>query len=350
MILAGILGVVHSARYGPGQSRVEAFLLSALKGATQVRYQHGLQLLNRELASRDLRWYDMDEAEQDLFLSEWLVEGYEEGLSRSDFGALLSALGRLNPRVRYKTAWKVYDTWGVLQPPQQAPAAPPELITAMMVASFAIGRAELAMVICLCYSALLRVGESLQLTFKDVFFSGGSLVLCLARTKRGMEQKVVLTNTIVVTWMSRFLALVTPEAPDARIFSMSYASVLRWVKRLSALLGAESIQLTTHSFRRSGASELARRNVPFSDIMLFGRWLSDRSAREYIRKGEVAVLVSAADRVRWAQWCQVIPFVWHLQTAILAADVEIASQRQVTQGSFDNLERLVFKLFQLQHI
>ena len=60
----------------------------------------------------------------------------------------------------------------------------------MMVASFAIGRAELAMVICLCYSALLRVGESLQLTFKDVFFSGGSLVLCLARTKRGMEQKV----------------------------------------------------------------------------------------------------------------------------------------------------------------
>ena len=68
MILAGILGVVHSARYGPGQSRVEAFLLSALKGATQVRYQHGLQLLNRELASRDLRWYDMDEAEQDLFL------------------------------------------------------------------------------------------------------------------------------------------------------------------------------------------------------------------------------------------------------------------------------------------
>ena len=101
--------------------------------------------------------------------------------------------------------------------------------------------------------------------------------------------------------------------------------------------------------------KLARRNVPFSDIMLFGRWLSNRSAREYICKGEVAVLrastvVSAADRVRWAQWCQVIPFVWHLQTAILAADVEIASQRQVTQGSFDNLERLVFKLFQLQHI
>ena len=107
----------------------------------------------------------------------------------------------------------------------------------------------------------------------------------------------MLTNTIVVTWMSRFLALVTPEAPDARIFSMSYASVLRWVKRLSALLGAESIQLTTHSFRRSGASGISSTQMfHFSDIMLFGRWLSDRSAREYIRKGEVAVLVSAADR------------------------------------------------------
>ena len=298
-----------------------------------------------------MRWHEMNEEEQDLFLSEWLVEGYEEGLGRSDFGSLLSALGRLNPRARYKIAWKVYDTWGVLQPPQQAPAAPPELITAMMVAAFAIGRAELGMIVCLCYSALLRVGESLQLTFRDVFFTGGVLVLCLAHTKRGMEQKVVLTNSLVIAWMSRYLAMVMDDKPESRIFSMSYASVLRWVKRLSSMLGAEAIQLTTHSFRRSGASELARRNVPITDIMMFGRWLSDRSAREYIRKGEVAILrastiVSAADRIRWAQWCRVLPFVWHLQTAILAADVEIASQRQVTQGSFDKLERLVFRLFQ----
>ena len=80
MILAAILGVVHSARYGPGQSRVEAFLLSALKGATQVRYQHGLQLLNRELASRDLRWYDMDEAEQISFLANGWLRDTRRGL------------------------------------------------------------------------------------------------------------------------------------------------------------------------------------------------------------------------------------------------------------------------------
>ena len=45
-----------------------------------------------------------------------------------------------------------------------------------------------------------------------------------------------------------------------------------------------------HSLRRSGASELSRLGVPLPDLLLYGRWLSERSAREYIRRGEVAVL------------------------------------------------------------
>lgn len=61
------------------------------------------------------------------------------------------------------------------------------------------------------------------------------------------------------------------------------------MRKLGDLLGAGHLGLTTHSFRRSGASELARQGVSMPDILLYGRWLSERSAREYIRKGEVAI-------------------------------------------------------------
>jgi hypothetical protein len=81
-----------------------------------------------------------------------------------------------------------------------------------------------------------------------------------------------------------------PGKPEDRFFPISYGSALRWLKRLADLLGAGALKLTTHTLRRSGASELSRQAVPLADILNFGRWLSERSAREYIRRGEVAVL------------------------------------------------------------
>jgi hypothetical protein len=47
--------------------------------------------------------------------------------------------------------------------------------------------------------------------------------------------------------------------------------------------------ISTHSFRRSGASELSRMGMPLQDILLYGRWSTERAALEYIRQGAVAV-------------------------------------------------------------
>ena len=270
ILLAGILGLASSARLGLGRHRVEAFLLKSLRDATREKYQQAIQLLNREILQTQTDWASLTEAEQDLFLAEWLVDGYEQGSGRTEYGYVLSALGRMNPRVRYKTAWRVFEVWGSLQPPQQAPAAPPELLTAMMVAAFALNRAPLGILICVCFSGLLRVGEALQLRWSDIFFAAGNVTLCLGQTKGGMEQKVVISNGTVFEWLGRFGAQHGACATDTKVFDMSYSSVLRWVKKLALLLAGEEIKLTTHSFRRSGASELCRQGVAIADICLFG--------------------------------------------------------------------------------
>eukprot|EP00974_Lingulodinium_polyedra_P009386 898850-Lingulodinium_polyedra.AAC.1 len=61
-----------------------------------------------------------------------------------------------------------------------------------------------------------------------------------------------------------------PRSGGARLFPVSYGRVLHWLRKLTSALGLSQLALTTHSFRRGGASELLRLNVPFADIALMG--------------------------------------------------------------------------------
>ena len=63
------------------------------------------------------------------------------------------------------------------------------------------------------------------------------------------------------------------------MLQISYSSALRWVRKLSELLGADSLPLTTHTFRRSGAAELSRQGMTMADIPLYGWWSLERAAR-----------------------------------------------------------------------
>ena len=140
-----------------------------------------------------------------------------------------------------------------------------------------------------CFAALLRVGEGLGLRRRDVVIGGGSCVFLLGRTKRGLEQKVAVTSPSVVAWVEAHVARHPMESHD-RLLPVSYATYLRWLRAAAVALGAGTLGISTHSLRRSGASEISRLGMPLQDLLLYGRWLSERSAREYIRRGEVAVL------------------------------------------------------------
>lgn len=62
---------------------------------------------------------------------------------------------------------------------------------------------------------------------------------------------------------------------------------------------------------------MSRQGMPLSEILLYGRWLSERAARDYIRKGEVAVIrarqiISGSDWKRVTNWCALAPQAWAL--------------------------------------
>ena len=232
---------------GNGLTRIQAFLLNTLRPSTIQKYTKALQSLSNELKVQQWSWNAMSEEEQDMFLAEWVLDGFESGASKNDFSWALSAIQKIHPRLRIKVAWKVLDAWSTLVPVKQAPAAPPELLQAMVVLSLVLGRPQLSLVMLLAYAGLLRIREALTLRCGDLVLQGQSVILCLGRTKGGLEHKVILTNSSVVHWVSNFLARFPPTRPQHGMFSISYSSALRWVQKLAALLGASDLHLTTHT-------------------------------------------------------------------------------------------------------
>ena len=334
---------------GHGLSRMQTFLLKTLRPSTQDKYLQALAHLNSDLTVAGIVWVELTEAEQDSFLAEWVLDGYESGRGRQDYGCALSAVQKVNPRCVYKTAWKVYDAWGVEAPPRQAPAAPPELITAMILCALLLNRPQLATVMLFCYSGLLRVREALHLRCGDVFVLPDSVTLCLGLTKRGMEQKVVLRHRHLVEWVTNFLRRFPMGTPSSPLFSISYSSVLRWVKKLASFFGAGDLNITTHSFRRSGASELSRQGIPLADILLFGRWLRERSARDYIRRGEVAVLrvrglLQPGHQQRLHRWGALYGHIWFLFDVLHSGRSANPYLSRLDQVKFDLFERHVLQL------
>lgn len=276
-----------SERKDSPRTRIQAFLLASLAPSSRLKYQEALAIFHSELQELRIDWADASEEEKDWVLAEFGFQ-YENGESKQLFQTVLSAISRTAPRLRLRVAWKLHDAWTVQTPPRQAPAVPPEAIYAMSALAICIQRPLAGLAIMMCFSGLLRAREALTLRRQDVYVTAGEVTLLLRRTKRGLEQSVCLRNAVVWAWVLARLADMDGD-PMTWLIPISYGTLLTWVLRLPVLLGLTSVRLTTHSLRRSGASELHRRGVPLADLLLFGRWLTERAAREYIRKGAVAV-------------------------------------------------------------
>jgi integrase len=87
------------------------------------------------------------------------------------------------------------------------------------------------------------------------------------------------------------------------VFNLSYGKMSYWIRKLSAALGFATLRLTSHSFRRGGASYLLASGLPVADVCVYGRWNSMSSAQEYLRQGEVYMtrMRGAFSAAAWAR-------------------------------------------------
>lgn len=292
---------VETMEIGNMPSKLQHFLLSILQSKSRQLYTNALNDFRAEIEARHVDWAHFGEEDRDIFLAEYVLEVKEGGGKRQACQILCAALHKIYPRHAYVTTRKVLEVWKAEEPTHQAPACPPEVAYALVSCSLAMGQPGVAACILLCFTGLLRVSEALHLRWQDMVFVEQVVVLILAKTKRGVDQKVVLTHPSTVEWLRLYRARHFTKDPEF-ICPLSYSKIRYWLPKLCKGLHLEQLALTSHSFRRGGASTLLHQGVALADIAVHGRWASDTSCREYLRRGEMFLLrfQSSVESAVWA--------------------------------------------------
>lgn len=238
---------------------------------------------------RHLPWSSWGEALQDEWLGEYILESKEAGVARQKMVILCAALRKIFPRAKFVIAKRVLEVWQHELPVKQAPACPAEIAYALAASALIVRQPGMAIAVMLCFTGLLRVSEALGATWDNFFFLDHQAVLLLGKTKRGIDDRVVFTHSHTLAWLLRYRKLYYQQGqPFVR--GISYSKFRYWLRKLSLVLGLAPLNLTSHSFRRGGASTMLQNGVPVSNIAVHGRWAGESSCREYLRRGELYML------------------------------------------------------------
>ena len=246
--------------------------------------------------------FDLTEEELDFLLADWILELKETGVSKQvALDTMSSTQKAFAGRRKFKAAFHVCDGWDREAPPQQAMPMPEVVAMAACSAMHAAGWHAEGVLTLVCFCGLLRIGEGLGLRVKDVLLPsmhgfGPAVVLLLRTTKRGApdSDKIILTAPNVVQYLELYLAfarrnhLITDN--NSPFCNSNYNAFARRLEKAVVVLGFQPRTFRSHSLRRGGATQLAMNGWGLRDLMLAGRWASERSCRLYVMKGEVAVM------------------------------------------------------------
>ena len=267
-------------------SRVQRFLLGNLQKGTAHQYRQALAAFSSDLVSDGVAWHKLCEEERDAYLADHFVGLAETpGASLGPCSVLLAALHKITPHHRYRASGKVLEAWRAGRGIRQAPAMPETLVNAIAALSLAAENLSFGTLAKTCFAGLLRVGEALALRPGDCLFVEGRIILVLRQTKRGLQEKVLIDDRCTVLMLR---ALWKRNQHMTLLFAQtSYSRAMRHLRLVSKCLGVEAYGFTSHSWRRGGASSRLLAGQGIDDICVLGRWASLRSARLYIRRGEV---------------------------------------------------------------
>ena len=231
-----------------------------------------------------------------MILAEYILDLRDEPTkSVQDARITVSAIQKLWPRRKYSASWAVVAGWAREQGPREAPPLGASLAYSMVAAAILAGQPAVAVALFLAWEGMLRIGEALGLRRGDVHRTQDGLVLLLPKTKRGLNERVLIKAPGAVRWLLRFLEL-HKRSPEDRVSGASYASVRAWIPKLARFLGADGVAWRSHSFRRGSATHCwLHLGWPLADVALFGRWASESSCRLYIRSAEAALVRQDAD-------------------------------------------------------
>ena len=227
--------------------------------------------------------------ELDAVVSDYLEFLWAEGSGRTEGSNILAALQDSQPHLKGKLpqSWRLMKTWVVNEVPNRAPPLPLEFLEVMVGYSLFKQRTQFALSLLLGYFGLLRTGELLSLTAKQISVScpRGPAVISLGLTKAGKRQGAAESVTIQVEDVCRRLFQWKNHVKGTAHLTGSPYSWRKTFNDTLHALGLNKVDFRPYSLRRGGATHFFSTQGMFDKLLVLGRWQSAKTARIYVNQG-----------------------------------------------------------------
>lgn len=191
-------------------------------------------------------------------------------------------------------AWSLVKTWQKLAPINRAYPASPEMALGLAGAAVSVGQPLLAALVLVTFDAMLRTKELRDLTYDDITFAEGGVILRLSETKMGVRTGKVQFVVVRTPAAVNLLRVAAERAqPTDHLCPYTYVQLQRLLKSLLAVASIPPARWSWYSFRRGGACHDFLLGANLERTMQRGRWSAVTSARVYIEEA-VADLVDVS--------------------------------------------------------
>lgn len=207
-------------------------------------------------------------------------------------GHVMSGLRRFLPEARWKVprSRQFFTNWQSVHVSRQAPPLPAEVAMAFAGLAVTTQQVPLACVFLIGYLAFLRTGEmaNLQPAKLALDHSEGRILIALpsTQTSRQREETVCVEDARLTQLVSVALRQLNGRAfwpHSLRSFRTAFAQFISFFE-------LEEFNFTPYSVRRGGASNAFAAGVTFDELLIRGRWQSNRTARLYLDTGRAALI------------------------------------------------------------
>ena len=184
-------------------------------------------------------------------------------------------------------SWKLFQVWRRLEVPSRAPPLSQRLVRSLAAYEIAHHNLEMASLLLLGFTCLLRTGELLELTAGDILLRDNDGIVSLRNTKSGVRHNAreaihfddMITIETVRTLLQVKFRTNTSAGP---LWSQSPKLFRARFKQICDIFFLAAFRFRPYSLRRGGATHLFQVTKSMEAALVKGRWQSSHVARIYI--------------------------------------------------------------------
>lgn len=256
---------------------------AGITAKTHQRYYVGLHKMLKRITLVNST-LDLDDQ-----ICDWIQYGWDHGYSIHIISDALCGLHHYEPWTKrmIPMSWKLFSTWRKLESPDRAPPLTRTIVYSWMNYAVLHGHFTFAALLGLGFFGLLRTGELMKVTPKDILLNEEVAIISLKETKSGqranVSEMVQFSDPLTLEILREVKNLAADRVCNkVPLWEHSPQQFRTYFKKYCIRFHLLKHRFRPYSLRRGGATWVFQCSGSMEVALLKGRWTSSRVARLYI--------------------------------------------------------------------